>query len=68
MMQGKGHSNQVQDMAVADDQLLTCGVDDVVISSSTHTNQYGSVHCQTQNYWLPKNLAILPYASKTLTF
>ena len=34
MVGGKGHSNQVQDMAVNDQNLVTCAMDDTVMFSN----------------------------------
>lgn len=41
VLEGKGHSNQVQDMVECDGQIISCGFDDVIIFSSTETNTYG---------------------------
>jgi len=40
---GKGHSNQVQDMVVVDDVVITCGMDDSVMYIDVATKQYGQV-------------------------
>ena len=41
MMPGKGHSNQVQDMAVVDGKLVTVGMDDSLIVSDAESKEYG---------------------------
>ncbi|KAK2154102.1 hypothetical protein LSH36_276g00012 [Paralvinella palmiformis] len=41
IFQGKGHSNQIQDIAVVDDLVVTIGIDDTLISSSASMSQYG---------------------------
>lgn len=42
MIQGKGHSNMVQDLSISGDVLASCGVDDKAIISSLNTRQYGN--------------------------
>ncbi len=41
MMIGKGHSNQVMDMALCEDTLVTASMDDSLIFSSVSSKQYG---------------------------
>ncbi|ESO90974.1 hypothetical protein LOTGIDRAFT_191449 [Lottia gigantea] len=41
-MQGKGHSNQVSDMKIVDDTLVTIGMDDTIRFSSASEKKYGS--------------------------
>jgi len=44
MVPGKGHSNQVQDIAATDDTLVSCGMDDMVMFTKLATvTQSGSV-------------------------
>ena len=43
VMQGSGHSNQVQDMKIVGDSLVTVGMDDCLIISSASSKQYGYV-------------------------
>ena len=43
VMQGSGHSNQVQDLKVVGDQLFSVAMDDCMISSSVSSRQYGYV-------------------------
>lgn len=41
IVQGKGHSNQVQDIAISGDTLYTVAFDDTIISTSLASNEYG---------------------------
>ena len=41
LAKGAGHSNQVQDMVVVGDVLITCGMDDSIIYTDVATMQYG---------------------------
>ncbi|ELT96640.1 hypothetical protein CAPTEDRAFT_149142 [Capitella teleta] len=40
VIQGKGHSNQVQDMSISGDLVVTCGMDDMVMQASLSSMQY----------------------------
>lgn len=41
MFSGKGHSNQVQDMAVTDGKLVSVGMDDTIRFTDLSNNQFG---------------------------
>ena len=43
LVKGAGHSNQVQDMVVVGDVLITCGMDDSIVYTDVATMQYGWV-------------------------
>lgn len=41
-VQGKGHSNQVQDITICEDTLVSVGIDDVIIFTSLASNEFGT--------------------------
>ena len=40
-MSGKGHKNQIQDMKIVNDDLVTIGIDDSFMLSSVSSQSYG---------------------------
>jgi len=41
VFKGQGHKNQVTDMVLSDDTLVTCSMDDTVRLTSVQTLEYG---------------------------
>ena len=62
----KGIVNQVQNMAVTEDSLITCGMDDTVVFTSTHSNEYKLVFSLLQacSPFMPRKV----YCNVQLTF
>ncbi|XP_045189751.1 WD repeat-containing protein 1-like [Mercenaria mercenaria] len=65
IISGKGHSNQVTDMAVAGDWLISIGLDDVVRYTSISSNEYDSNASKLPSQ--PKTLAALPNGIAVIT-
>jgi WD40 repeat protein len=56
MVPGKGHSNQVQDMVVTDSNLVTCGMDDMIMFTKLSTVAQSGYQHQIKLPSLPKGV------------
>ena len=59
-VEGVQHTNQVQDMFAAKDNVLTCGFDDTIRAIDLKTNQYSSSFSPIKLPVQPRGLAALP--------
>lgn len=64
-VEGKGHTNQVTDMVVAGDWLITIGMDDTIRFTSLSKNEYDSDACKLPSQ--PNGVATLPSGVAVIT-
>lgn len=62
---GKGHGNQVSDMTIAGDWLISVSMDDTVRYTSITSNEYGSNSCKLPSQ--PNAVAALPSGIAVIT-